>query len=123
MNQTSQTLFQLLGGKKETIAAVVEEFYKRVLADDTLNYLFKNTDMDRQKKHMTAFITFALGGPNEYKGRGMKEAHAHLNISEEQFQSVANHLVETLKSFDVKEEYINEIVSKVASLKPEVVTR
>jgi hemoglobin len=64
---------------------------------------------------------FALGGPNEYKGRGMREAHAHLNITEAQFASVAGHLVDTLKSFDVQDEYINAIVEKVASLKPEVV--
>ncbi|WP_124727836.1 group I truncated hemoglobin [Staphylospora marina] len=121
MNTHQQSLFGRLGGKKETIEALVEAFYQRVLADDTLKGLFVNTDMVRQKRHMTAFLVFALGGPNEYKGKGMREAHAHLNITEAQFASVAGHLVDTLKSFDVQEEYINAIIEKVASLKPEVV--
>jgi hemoglobin len=116
-----QNLYEVLGGK-ETIAVVVEEFYNRVLADDSLNFLFKNTDMNKQRAHMTAFLVFALGGPNQYKGRSIKESHEGLNITSEQFDKVAFHLVETLKSFNVQQEHIDTILATIAPLKEEVVT-
>src|SRR5690606_30914382 len=46
MQESSQTtLYEQLGGQ-EAIDAVVEEFYARVLADEKVKDLFKNTDME-----------------------------------------------------------------------------
>jgi hemoglobin len=39
-----------LGGE-ETIAKVVDYFYDLVLADDTVNHFFENTDMEKQRQH------------------------------------------------------------------------
>jgi hemoglobin len=54
------TLYEKLGGK-EMIAQVVDSFYKKVLADDRINQFFANTDMEKQRRHQTAFISYALG--------------------------------------------------------------
>jgi hemoglobin len=120
-SQTKQNLYEILGGK-ENIAKVVKDFYDRVLADDSLNFLFKNTDMDKQRAHMTAFLVFALGGPNQYSGRTIKESHEGLNITSEQFDKVAFHMIETLKSFNVAQEHIDAVIAKIAPLKEQVVT-
>ncbi len=53
------TLYEKLGGK-EMIAQVVDSFYKKVLADDRINQFFANTDMEKQRRHQTAFISYAL---------------------------------------------------------------
>ncbi len=57
------TLFEELGGQ-QAIERVVDDFYKRALADDTVNHFFAHTDMERQRGHQSAFISYALGGPN-----------------------------------------------------------
>ena len=121
MQASSQpTLYEQLGGK-EAISAVVEEFYRRVLADESLKDLFKDTDMDKLKRHQTAFLTFAVGGPNEYRGRTIRKAHEGLNITEEQFMSVAKHLSDSLKQFNVPQDAIDQVIQIVAALKDDVV--
>lgn len=65
-------LYEKLGGQ-QAIDQVVDDFYKRVLADDTINHFFAHTDMEKQRRHQTAFISYALGGANQYTGRSMKK--------------------------------------------------
>lgn len=120
METNQATLYQQLGAE-ENIAAVVDDFYRRILADDSLNQLFSDTDMETLKRHQTLFLTFALGGPNQYTGRSMQKAHEGLNITPEQFNTVAGHLTASLESFDVPPANIDQVITKVASLKNDVV--
>ncbi len=121
MQESSQTtLYEQLGGP-EAIDAVVEEFYARVLADEKVKDLFKNTDMEKQKRHQAAFIAYATGGPNRYRGRTIKKAHEGLGITEEQFMAVATHLSDALKHFNVPQHLIDRVIEIFASLKDDVV--
>jgi hemoglobin len=118
MEQAS--LYQQLGGK-EAITAVVEEFYRRVVADERLAAMFAGLDMERQRRHLGAFLGMALGGPNEYRGRGLRAAHQGLGITMEQFGAVAGHLQATLVAFRVPEELIATVIGAVAGLQGDVV--
>jgi hemoglobin len=109
------TLFEKLGGR-EAIAAVVDNFYKRVLADDRINGFFKETDMEKQLRHQTAFVAFALGGP-KYSGKSMEKAHEGMNLQPEHFNSVAGHLADALADLGVGKEDIDTVISTVATLK------
>lgn len=113
------SLYDKFGGEA-TITQVVEEFYKRVLADDTVNSFFEHTDMEKQKLHQTKFISFALGGPNQYTGKSMAKAHEGMNLQPIHFQAIAKHLSETLASFGVSEEDIHGVITRVASLKDDI---
>jgi hemoglobin len=68
------TLFERLGGEP-AITSVVEKFYGYMLADPVVSSFFSNTDMTKQKKRQTDFITLVTGGPNVYEGVDMKKAH------------------------------------------------
>lgn len=71
------SLYEQLGGA-DAIDAVVEEFYRRVLADDRISAFFDGVDMSAQAAKQKAFITMALGGPNNYTGQDMAQGHAAL---------------------------------------------
>ncbi len=114
------SLFDKLGGQP-AIEAVVTEFYKRVLADDELKGFFDKTDMDKQRRHQTQFISMALGGPNQYIGRSMKAAHANSAINENHFNLVVSHLVEALMSFNISQSDIDQVIAKVGPLKDDIV--
>lgn len=120
MATTTTTLFDKIGGSA-AVEAVVKEFYTRVLADKDLKNFFDKTDMDAQTKSQIDFITMAIGGPNHYEGRPMKEAHEGMGITEMHFDKVATHLVETLAWGGVGQDDINEIVSVVGPLKAQIV--
>ncbi|WP_416825413.1 group I truncated hemoglobin [Ectobacillus polymachus] len=113
------TLYEKYGGE-ETIGKVVEYFYELVLADDTVNSFFNNTDMQKQIRHQTKFISFALGGPNQYSGMSMAKAHEGMNLQPEHFNAIATHLHDALAHFGVLESDIDQALTTVASLRDDI---
>ena len=118
----SPTLYERLGGGP-AVAAAVDEFYRRVLADPQLAPFFVGTDMRRQKAHQAAFLAQALRGPGRYTGRSMREAHAGMGITDDHFNRVAGHLAATLSALGVGELLIAEVIGNVAPLRSEIVQR
>jgi hemoglobin len=61
----------------------------QVLADPTVNIFFNGqagippVSMAAQKRKQIQFLSFALGGPEGYKGKDMFEAHKHMDLKEE----------------------------------------
>ncbi|MET3289179.1 UNVERIFIED_CONTAM: hemoglobin [Brevibacillus sp. OAP136] len=107
-------------GGEATIAKVVDYFYDLVLADETVNQFFANTDMEKQRKHQTKFISFALGGPNQYTGHSMAKVHEGMNLQPNHFDAIVTHLRAALSHFGVAEEDISEALAKVESLRNDV---
>jgi len=121
-SEKEKPLYQLIGGAA-AVAATVEAFYVRVLADPLLKGFFVKTDMKQLKSRQAQFFTTALGGPALYKGPDMKKAHAHMAIEQKHFDAVAGHLVATLKALGVPEHLVNRIVGAVAPLAPQIVNK
>ena len=115
------TLYERLGGE-DAISAVVDEFYDRLLADDSVAHFFEETDMQKQRAHQTQFLSAVAGGPVDYSGADMKAAHEHLEIREPHFETIATHLDETLASFDVGDREREEVLEAVSSYKEDIVT-
>lgn len=109
-------------GGRDAVAAAVDIFYEKVLADDLLGPYFTGRDMARQKTHMRAFLAVALGGPDVYAGRDMRAAHAGLQITDAAFDRVVDLLVATLQQLDVPGDIIAAIGAKLAPLREDVVT-
>ena len=74
------SLYGRLGGAL-AIGAVVEELYRRVLADTNLRSFFRRTNLPWLKARQKQFFGQVLGGPEIYKGRPMREAHELLPIA------------------------------------------
>ncbi|WP_163102327.1 group I truncated hemoglobin [Peribacillus alkalitolerans] len=115
-----QTLYEKVGGE-EAIAKVVDYFYSElVLKDETVNHFFKNTDMEKQRRHQAKFISFALGGPHQYTGKSMAKAHEGMNLQPAHFDAIATHLHDSLAHFGVSERDIDTALTKVASLRDDI---
>jgi len=114
------TLYERLGGAP-AISAVVDAFYERVLADGDLRPFFVQTNLQWLKGRQKQFFGQALGGPEIYKGRPMREAHAHLPIEQKHFDRVAEHLIAVLKDVNVSVDLIQEVVAVVAPLAVDIV--
>ena len=76
--------------------------------------------MRRLKGHQRSFIAAAIGGPEIYGGRNMREAHARLDIDPSDFDRVVAHLVDTLAGLGVPESTIGAIGATLAPLKAEI---
>ncbi|MFL6306989.1 MAG: group 1 truncated hemoglobin [Candidatus Sulfotelmatobacter sp.] len=117
---SENTLYQRIGGEA-AIKAAVDRFYERVVADSSLIHFFHGVSMGQLKSHQFAFLSQALGGPKQYSGASMGEAHAKLSIEQSHFDSVAMHLVVTLRELGVSEEIIHEIANAITPLASQIV--
>ncbi len=115
------TLYDRLGGA-DAVDAVVDGFYDRVLADESLAPYFDDVDADELRSHQKQFITYAAGGAEEWDGPSMAVAHEHLDITDAAFDRVAEHLDASLRAHDVSEADREELLDAVAALRDEVVT-
>jgi len=117
--KTETTLYDKVGGE-EAIGKVVDYFYTLVLADETVKHFFEKTDMEKQRRHQTKFISFALGGPNQYTGLSMAKAHEGMNLQPVHFNAIVKHLHDALAHFNVSESDIQTVLNHVATLKDDV---
>ncbi|MFY9311631.1 MAG: group 1 truncated hemoglobin [Bacteroidia bacterium] len=116
------TIYEQLGGAPAMDAAV-DLFYRKVLADDRISHFFDEVDMERQIAKQKAFLTMALGGPNNYTGRDMRAAHAHLvarGLNESHFNAVMENLGSTLTELGVRQELIGQAAAIALSTKADV---
>lgn len=59
------SLYDQVGGGVAA-KALVDEFYGQVLADPLLAFFFEGVDMSKQTRKFLLFVTYVLGGPDEY---------------------------------------------------------
>jgi hemoglobin len=122
VTDTATSIFDTIGGHA-AVEAVVDELYRRVLADPVLAPYFADTDMDTLRRHQRAFITAALGGPGTLRARPMVNAHAGRRISDDAFDRVITHLVAIVRDAGVDEHTIDQIGQTLAPLRPHIVER
>ena len=121
----SETLFEELGGEA-AVDAAVDIFYTKVLADDRINSYFEGVDMDQQASKQKAFLTVAFGGPNNYSGRGMRNAHAKFvkqGLNDSHFDAVVENLGLTLKEMGVADDLIAQVAAVAETTREDVLGR
>lgn len=122
---TTPSLYERLGGEAAVLAAV-DIFYKKVIADPLTKPFFASLDMPAQIRKQVAFMTWAFGGPSEYKGRDLREAHDPLvkrGLTDAHFDAVAGHLKATLEELGVAAPLVNEALGIVGPTRSAVLGR
>lgn len=117
---TIPTDYDLIGGAR-AVSAVVDRFYELVLADPQLAPFFASTDMGRLKRHQVLLISQVMGGPADYDGRDLREAHAGRRISGADFGRVVDHLVNALQEASVPPDVIGRVGEALGSAAPDIV--
>ncbi|KAA9150645.1 group 1 truncated hemoglobin [Amycolatopsis acidicola] len=114
------SIYDQIGGQ-EALTAVVDDFYRRVLADRGLAPYFAGANLPRLKGRQVEFFAKALGGPDFYDGLSMRDAHRGRGIGQEHFDRVAELLTESLRAAGVPGHLVDQIVTAIAPLAPEIV--
>jgi len=116
----ADTIYAEIGGR-DAVESVVDDFYDRVFADPLLEPYFEGIDREQLYAHQVQFISAVAGGPVEYDGADMQEAHAGMGITGEAFDKVATHLEAALRENGVAEAHTDAILEEVGALEPAVV--
>lgn len=120
------SLYDRLGGVYN-IAVVIDDLIDRVMDDARLN---ANPRVDEAHHRVSAagfkflvteMVCWAAGGPQQYSGRSMGDAHRHLLITDGEWQAFVDDLQQSLAKYDVPEGEAAELLAIVESTKDSIV--
>jgi hemoglobin len=124
--EAQKPLYDRLGGLKG-ITVVVDDFINRLVVNAVLN---KNQAIKAGRKSSPApYLKFQVsqlicelsGGPCKYTGKTMKESHAHLNISEKEWDVMTKEFQNSLNKFKVPKAEQKELFDMVGKTKADIV--
>lgn len=127
MAAETQSLYERLGCAV-AIAVVVDDFIDRILVDPRLN---ANPRVDEAhhrvsaqgfKYYVTEQLCWAVGGPQTYSGRTMRDSHRELLVSGAEWDAFMDDFHQTLAKFGVPERERGEFDAIVESTKDDIVT-
>jgi hemoglobin len=105
------------------IRAAVEIFSARMTSDPELAEIFAAAGLPDLRAHQQAFLLGALGGPDLYTGRGMREAHRDLAITDAQFDRALEHLTASLREVGVDPDVVERAATDTEALRALIVSR
>lgn len=122
-----ESLYQRLGGLYP-IAATVNDIVDRLYVNGTLNAnpiikaIHAKQGQAGFKVMVTNWVVQRVGGPKIYSGETLDKAHAHLNISNREFDVVMNECATTFYKFNVPKKEMDELMAVLESYRTQVVT-
>jgi hemoglobin len=126
---TEPSLYERLGGIF-AIAAVVNHFSDEIITNPKLNVnpALKKwneteaaTRLPGLKFMRTVWVAALAGGPFEYTGLPLHEAHQDFHLTSAEFEEVGAEIVRALDYYQVPEREKNELVEAYMKSMPEVV--
>jgi len=115
-----ESLYERLGGG-DGIRAMVTEIVRLHARNKDFERFMGDIDQDRLIENVTQFLILGAGGPGEYKGRNMVDAHTHLKLTNADFLSAGSDVVQAMKSKGYQEREINEVICLLVSFREAVV--
>lgn len=122
-----KSLYERLGGFNP-IAATVDDLVDRLYVNGALNAnpaVKAVHDLGNKpgfKYIVTAWVVEKTGGPKMYPGKPMDKAHAHLGLTNRDFDIVMNECRTTFYKFNVPAKELEEVMAILESHRPQVVT-
>jgi len=102
-----KSLFERLGGRI-TLDKVHKDFYDYLYEDPVLSFYFKHVEQDFIEKTQSDFMGVRFGGPPEYRGLGVKDAHSYMFIKPEHLELRQVFLKKALVKNGVAEDLMEE---------------
>ena len=116
------TLFADMGGQAG-IDRIVDASVENYLADPRISKIFDESNMDRVRAQFKVQFCQIAGGPCEYKGHGMAEAHKGLRLTNADFNAVVEDLQAAMDKVGIPFATQNRFLARLAPMQRHVVTR
>lgn len=120
-------LYERIGGYK-AVAAAVDHLVDNIYKNNTLNQnpaLKAVHDLNERAAFKLILATWVIentGGPKVYIGRPMDKAHAHLGISNREFNVILHECKETFYQLGVGQKEIDDLMAGLEAQREKVVT-
>jgi hemoglobin len=118
------SLYERLGGE-EKIRAVVTDIIALHHGNPVISPRYDNAKKSDAEliDLVVDFIGSGTGGPQEYKGLSMPEAHKGMNVNEAEFVAVLDDILEAMTQHGIGEPEKAEMLAIAYSMKGDIVHR
>jgi hemoglobin len=113
-------------GKKEMVEKASHYLYVNILRDERLSPFFKDVDIEKQQRKMSAFLTYIFGGNSLYTGRSLRLAHENVvkaGLNDTHVNAMINCVRKTLQELKLDDELIDEAVQAIEKHRDDVLLR
>lgn len=119
------SLYERLG-RTEGIRALVNTVVTAHLANPIIAKRFEPLAQDPKRlaaatQHLCNFLEAGAGGPAQYTGKSMPEAHRGMNISGEEYLAAIDDIMGALSTHRMDEATKKDVLAMLYELKPTVV--
>src|ERR1700760_3854737 len=109
----TDSLYAQLGGKT-SVAAIVDKFYEKMLADPDIRPLLAKAHLASLKQRHGQYLTQTLGGPVDAKNRVTTSAHAHLLTQARHAERATTHLALALSEMNMAPDLVDAVMERAA---------
>lgn len=126
MNTSSAKLWDALGGE-QVLAKVVDRFVDLATTDPKVNYsrggryVINDATLKFSKRAALEFISAATGGPYSYSGKTIREIHARMQITDQEFDAIMADFRRALEENGVSQEMVQLAVGMVNATRSHIV--
>lgn len=121
---STQSLFERLGSSSG-IRRIVDDIVAAHMVNPSISarflpYAETPDKMAVIKKHLCAFLEAGTGGPAQYAGRSMREAHRGMNVSEAEYMAAIDDILAVLRKHSIDEQTQKDVLAISYSLKQDI---
>lgn len=123
-NLNTATLYERLGGaagiRRIVDGTVAAHMENPLIGHRFEPYAEQPERVEEIKQHTCDFFSAGSGGPDEYQGRSMTEAHRGMAIDGAEYESATDDILGTMKALNYDAHTRAEVRDILQSLKPEI---
>lgn len=123
-NAQTRSLYERLGSAKG-IRAIVEDIVEAHMTNPTIKSRFLPSKddpahLEQVKTHLCNFLGAGSGGPEQYGGRSMPDAHRGMNVSEAEYMAAVDDILAALGKHGIDEQSQKDVLAIAYSLKSQI---
>ena len=119
-SSNNSTLYQQINGE-QGVEKLVDSFINQIGRDEQILAYFKQTNVAHFRQGFITHLCSVTDGPCEYEGDNMVDIHTGMNISKKDFNRVVELLINAMDEQQIPQTVQNQILSRLAPLRPEVI--
>lgn len=119
-SSTQLSLYQQLDGRAG-LTRIVDSFIYQIGNDEQVLHYFEHSDINHFREGFITHMCMLVEGPCTYEGDSMVDIHTGMHITEKDFNRVVDLLVNAMQEQNINQSIQNEILSRMAPLRSEII--
>jgi len=107
-------------GQQAGIERLIDGLLDNIARDDRIFPKFRDANIDRLRGKLIEKFCSLSGGPCEYTGASLSQAHGGLHITEAEFNALVEDLIDAMESQHIAVSTQNRLLAVLAPLRPQI---